>query len=50
MDYLDFDPNADSDSTCRDDEACLCHECKKEKVETSRNSAVPEEQSERIRT
>ena len=32
VDYLDFDPNADSDSTCRDDEACLCHECKKVKL------------------
>ena len=32
VDYVDFDPNADSDSTCRDDEACLCHWCKREKL------------------
>ena len=32
VDHLDFDPNAESDSTCREDEACLCYWCKREKL------------------
>ena len=31
-DHLDFDVDVSSDSTCRDNEACLCHWCKRSRL------------------